>query len=55
MRSNLEIAVEVDQLSKRYFLRGGRAQELKAAFLNLPALYRGALYDCAGAAVALRQ
>lgn len=38
MRSNLEIAVEADQLSKRYFLRGGRAQELKAALLHLPAL-----------------
>ena len=38
MRSDRELAVQVDQLSKRYFLRGGRAQELKAAFLNLPGL-----------------
>ena len=36
MRS--DIAVDVQQLSKRYFLRGGRAQELKTALLNLPGL-----------------
>ncbi len=38
MRSERDVAVEVDQLSKRYFLRGGRAQELKGMFLNLPGL-----------------
>ena len=31
-------AIVVDQLSKRYFLHGGRAQELKTALLSLPAL-----------------
>jgi lipopolysaccharide transport system ATP-binding protein len=38
MRSERELAVEVEQVSKRYFLRGGRAQELKTALLNLPGL-----------------
>jgi lipopolysaccharide transport system ATP-binding protein len=38
MRSERELAVEVEQLSKRYVLRGGRAQELKTALLNLPGL-----------------
>jgi lipopolysaccharide transport system ATP-binding protein len=38
MRSDQETAVEVEQLSKRYFLRGGRTQELKTALLNLPGL-----------------
>jgi len=37
MRS--DIAVDVQQLSKRYYLRGGRAQELKTALLNLPGLF----------------
>jgi ABC-type polysaccharide/polyol phosphate transport system ATPase subunit len=36
MRS--DIAVEAEQLSKRFFLRGGRAQELKTALLTLPGL-----------------
>ncbi len=38
MRSERELAVEAAQLSKRYILRGGRAQELKTALLNLPGL-----------------
>jgi lipopolysaccharide transport system ATP-binding protein len=37
MRS--ETAIHVEHLSKRYFLRGGRTQELKAMFLNLPGLF----------------
>jgi len=40
MRS--DIALDVQQLSKRYFLRGGRAQELKTALLNLPGLLSNA-------------
>jgi lipopolysaccharide transport system ATP-binding protein len=39
MRSDRGTAVEVEQLSKRYVLRGGRAQELKTALLNLPGLF----------------
>ena len=40
MPSEQAPAVQVDRLSKRYFLRGGRAQELKAALLSLPRLLR---------------
>jgi ABC-type polysaccharide/polyol phosphate transport system ATPase subunit len=38
MRSEEQPAVTVEQLSKRYLLRGGRAQELKTAVLTLPTL-----------------
>ncbi|OGO50944.1 MAG: hypothetical protein A2148_02290 [Chloroflexi bacterium RBG_16_68_14] len=33
-----DAAVTLSQVSKRYYLRGGRAQELKTALLSLPAL-----------------
>lgn len=38
MLSELDLAVSADQVSKRYFLRGGRAQQLKTALLSLPSL-----------------
>jgi ABC-2 type transport system ATP-binding protein/lipopolysaccharide transport system ATP-binding protein len=36
MPSNVSVAVAAEQLSKCYYLRAGRAQELKAAVLSLP-------------------
>ena len=36
MRSDEAPAILVEQVSKRYYLRGGRAQELKTALLTLP-------------------
>ena len=40
MPSENPVAVSVEQLSKRYRLRAGRRQELKAALLSLPATLR---------------
>jgi ABC-type polysaccharide/polyol phosphate transport system ATPase subunit len=39
MRSNGQPALAVEGLSKRYYLRGGPAKELKAAVLSLPRLF----------------
>jgi ABC-type polysaccharide/polyol phosphate transport system ATPase subunit len=38
MPSEQAAAITVEQVSKRYFLRGGRARELKSALLTLPML-----------------